>query len=335
MMPQPPEGDTAQAIRRAAVRATLAPSVHNTQPWTLRLTATSLEIYADWDRRLRVLDPRGRQLLLSCGCAVFNARVALAAAGFQVWVDRFPDPLRPNLIARLTPVPGPPIAALVDQPPIDGLDEVVPLRHTNRRRFLDESMPTEIIQDLISVAAVEGAELFAIDSPEHRLATARLSREADSREHTDPAYRAELRAWTSEDPGRLDGVTAMTVPHVDGCSGDELPVRDFDTHGMGRLPAQTHSSVHQCLLLLGTQQDSTAAWLQAGEALQHVLLEATRRGYVASPLTQVIEVAAANAELRTELGLTMHPHVLLRVGRAAVSPASRRRRLVDVLDESR
>ena len=45
------------ALRRAAVRATLAPSVHNTQPWRLKLTETELSIFADHTRQLKVLDP--------------------------------------------------------------------------------------------------------------------------------------------------------------------------------------------------------------------------------------------------------------------------------------
>src|SRR5690554_3741335 len=89
------------ALRRAVVRATRAPSVHNTQPWRFVRRDDVLEVYADWTRRLRVLDPSGRQLLLSCGCAVFNARVALAEAGFTSEVERFPAPDRSELVARL------------------------------------------------------------------------------------------------------------------------------------------------------------------------------------------------------------------------------------------
>jgi hypothetical protein len=64
-----------------------------------------------------------------------------------------------------------------------------------------------------------------------------------------------------------------------------------------------------------------------------VLLEITRHGYVASPFTQVTQVPAARAHLRQELRLVGYPHVLLRVGRAPLTPGSRRRRLVDVLIE--
>jgi hypothetical protein len=87
------------------------------------------------------------------------------------------------------------------------------------------------------------------------------------------------------------------------------------------------------MVLLCTDGDSPADWLRAGEALERVLLEITRHGLSASLLTQVTEVPATRAELRRELKLTGHPHVLMRIGRAPTTPASRRRRLVDVLTE--
>jgi hypothetical protein len=129
-------------------------------------------------------------------------------------------------------------------------------------------------------------------------------------------------------------VPAMAVPHVDAGANDDLPIRDFDSSGMGWLPVETRSSMDQCLLLLGTLDDEPAAWLRAGEALERVWLEITRRGYTASPLTQVIEVARTHELLPLELQLVMHPHVLLRVGRAPNTPASGRRPLQDVLVES-
>jgi hypothetical protein len=315
---------------RAAVRASLAPSVHNTQPWRYAVSRGSLELYADQTRRLRVLDPRGRQLVISCGCALLNARVALAAAGYDAHVQRFPDTTRPDLLARVT---------LPDEAtgwvPIGELDTAIEQRRTNRRQFLDRAVPAEVVSALVEAASAEGAELFPIARPEHRLAAARLSQEAEKLETADRAYRAEIRAWTTTDPHRVDGVLMMTVPHVDASAGDDLPIRDFDSTGLGWLPVETRSSMNQCLLLLGTLDDGPMAWLRAGEALERVWLEITRRGYVASPLTQLIEVARTHELLRLELQLGMHPHVLLRVGHAANTPPSRRRPLQDLLIESR
>jgi len=288
--------DLAQALRRAAVRATLAHSVRNTQPWRFVLSASSLQIHADWTRRLRVLDPRGRQLLISCGSAVFNARVALAADGYEAILQPFPDPANPDLLAQLTVA-----EQSGEQVRIGALDSVVRVRRTNYHRFTDEPTPDIVVDALIRAARLEGGELVPITQPQHRSVMAQLNRQAADLEEADPAYRAELRAWTTPTP-----------PYF----GDGAGVDD------GRL----------CQLLLGTRHDTPAAWLQAGQALEHVWLETTQRGYAASPLTQVTEVAATNGLLRRELQLTMHPHVLLYIGRAPPTPASRRRRLVEVLD---
>jgi hypothetical protein len=213
------------------------------------------------------------------------------------------------------------------------LEPAILTRHTNRRQFSDEAVPDELLGELEHAATAEHAQLFVVRDPDQRVVVASLSQRADDIEHLNPAYRAELRAWTTADPTRRDGVPNTAVPHVDGTSGDEVPIRDFDTHGAGYLPAGTHSTRNQCLVVLSTAGDGPADWLRAGEALERVLLEVTRHGYTASPLTQVTEVPSARTQLRTELGLTGYPHVLLRIGRAAATPGSRRRRLVDVIVE--
>jgi hypothetical protein len=318
-----------KALRRAAVRATRAPSVHNTQPWRFVLVGDCLQIHLDPTRRLRVLDPRGSRALLSVGSALFNARVALAASGHRVTVERFPDPSRPNLVARviIDEAAGPGEAVLAQ------LDPMIDVRRMNRREFSDESTPDCVVDALVDAANIEGGEAVAIVRPDDRLAVARLSQLADQAQNADPAHRAELRAWTCDDRGRWDDVP---------CAGSRLsePVgapglsRDPDPRGAARWSNRLRTTRNQCLLLLGSLDDDPLAWLHAGEALERMLLELTRKGYVASSLTQVIEVASTRQELSRQLGLTMHPHVLLRVGRAPATAPTRRRRLVDVLTEA-
>lgn len=299
--------------------------MHNTQPWQFELRDGILEVYADRRRQLQVLDPRGRQLRISCGCAVFNARVALAAAGVAVDVDRRPDPRRPDLVARLIATGG------ISDPALARLDGAIDARHTNRRRFADDAVDDAVVAGLVASARLEGADLVPVVREEHREAVARLSQFADRYELADPAYRAELRRWTTDDPRRDDGVPAQAIPQVDGTAEDEIPLRDFDSSGMGWLPGNTQSSARQCLLLLTTRRDDEGAWARAGEALERVLLELTQHGYATSPLTQAIEVPHTHELLRSELAMSGHPQLLLRVGRApAVSP-TRRRPLKEVL----
>jgi len=317
-----------EVLRRAAAQALLAPSVHNTQPWRFVLTADSLEIHADRTRQLQVLDPSGRQLVISCGCALFNARVALASRGYDAVVERCPDPDRQDLLARIS-LP----AERSERVEIGALDRFIISRQTNRRRYAHEPVPAEVVRYLIESARAEQAILVPVQSFSHRLAVARLSQEAERVENANPAYRAELRAWTGDTPGRRDGVPAMAVPHVTGESYDDIPIRDFDTHGTGALPAETRSDLDQCLFLLGTVADGALSWLRAGEALERLWLDTTRLGYVASLFTQPVEIPYVRERLRFELELAIRPQLLLRVGKAPLTSSSRRRGLSEVLDD--
>ena len=101
------QGETKALFRKAVQRASWAPSVHNTQPWHFVVRPDVLELYGDSVRQLGALDRTGRQMVISCGCALFNARVGLAAERV-VQVERLPDAAEPDLLARLTVLDEPP-----------------------------------------------------------------------------------------------------------------------------------------------------------------------------------------------------------------------------------
>lgn len=258
-----------QALRRAAVRATLAPSVRNLQPWALIVGTRTLELRADLSRGPRGLDPLGRQSVISCGCALFNARVSLAADGWNAVVERYPDPDRPDLLARVSVAGSAGSSAIGKFQETTGLgqlDEAIENRRSSRQPFLPDAVAKSVLPGLILAAAAEGGRLVEITSAADRLIITNLA--------------------------------STPAPSV---------------------------------LLLGTAADGPAAWLWAGEALEHTLLETTRRGYAVCPLSEVLEPAGVRVALRTQLRLSMQPQLIILVGRAEPTPASRRRRLADVL----
>lgn len=309
--PVPPPEPCVRGLEQAADLAMLAPSVHNTQPWRIVLHPDRMELWADRTRQLMVLDPTGRELVQSVGAALLNARVALSTEHWAVEVERVPRPSTPDLLAVVRPVSGP------ADPALAALEPAVARRRTNRRRYTAEQVPDDLVRHLTAQAAEEGVSLVPVLTDTHRRLVARLTQQADGIQNAAPAYRAELRRWTTRPAAAGDGVPSTVVPRVDGRARDDVPVRDFDTQGLGDLPSETGSRVDQTLVLLATRSDDPSAWLRAGEALQRVLLELTTRGWVASPLTQVIEVPITRTQLRAALTWDAHPQMLLRIGRAA------------------
>ena len=69
--------DQVHFLIETAVRA---PSVHNTQPWRFHVGPAGLELHADRSRQLPAVDPFGRELLISCGAALYGLRLRCPAA---------------------------------------------------------------------------------------------------------------------------------------------------------------------------------------------------------------------------------------------------------------
>lgn len=326
-MPTALAPDVQATLHDAAARATLAPSIHNTQPWRFVVGAGVLEVYADRGRAVPVVDPTGRQLALSCGAAIFAARAALAAAQFDVVTMLLPDGADSDLLASIA------VVGRTSFPDGDArrLDAAAEQRHSNRRQFTHELLPESAVDILVHAVQVEGAWLQPVRSETDRVALATQSQHADAMQNADPAYRAELRAWTTDHAARGDGVPSKAIPQVTGQAHDDIPIRDFDTTGDGRLPAETHSRLAQTLAILGTDEDKKRDWLVAGQALGRLLLELTSDGYVASVYSQVIEQPSTRERLRQDLRLTGHPQLLVRVGVAERTPATPRRPIADVI----
>jgi len=68
------------------------------------------------------------------------------------------------------------------------------------------------------------------------------------------------------------------------------------------------------VVVLATISDRSAEQIQAGQALQRVLLNATALGLSASFLSQPIEVTENRRQLRQLLADRLHPQVILRLG---------------------
>src|SRR5271166_2317279 len=91
----------AEIARYVVAKAVWAPSIHNTQPWRFTAGGQQISLHADAGRQLAVADPDGREMLISCGAALFNVRLALRSLGYVPETSVLPDPGQPALVARV------------------------------------------------------------------------------------------------------------------------------------------------------------------------------------------------------------------------------------------
>jgi nitroreductase len=325
-----------QAARDIVEQATLAPSIHNTQPWRFvsRIGTGAdtgmIELWTDPSRGLAVLDPTGRGRHISCGAALLHARLAAAVAGYAARVSILPDPAEPTHLADLELHVAQPGAAQREE---SDLVAAMARRHTSREPFSDNPVAEDTVRELRQAAEAEGTWLRIISTTEDAAAVAVLLAHADEVQAADPAYIDELRKWTHRgDKG--DGIPASAVPLTAPRErGSNYRLRDFvaDREPDADSPHEPPPVERPLVAVLGTTDDDVRSWIAAGQALGRLLLTATAHGVTASPLTQALEIPSTRARLASELGVMGHPQMLLRLGYGSSGAPTPRRPIEDVL----
>jgi nitroreductase len=327
MLPPP---DTEEFARRIVAEAVWAPSVHNTQPWCFTAGPQQIRLYADVGRRLTVADPDGREMMISCGAALFTARLALRSLGCIPEAGILPDPSDPTLVALLS---WPRQAAVTEYE--RRLFGQVRQRRTHRGAFDPVPLSPVLLAALREGAARDGATLRIVADDGQRAELAAAVETAERSLRLDSERVQELVRWTSP-PGspRPDGVPVTSYPARAEHTDPDFPGRDF-AHGRGwGLPPLSTTPLHRTagtVGLLTTDEDRAADWVNAGQALQRILLTASTCGVAAAIHSQPIELGSLRALIRTRLSDGRYPHLVLRLGTVIQVAASVRRPPADVL----
>ncbi|MEV0202719.1 hypothetical protein [Nonomuraea sp. NPDC050691] len=212
-----------RVIQGALEAARWAPSVHNTQPWSFAISGEEISLRADVDRKLRLGDPSDRELLISCGAALFTIRTALRCEGVEPVVRVLPDPDRPSLVATITLGE----AAEADER-VRAMGRQIERRRTHRAGFTDLPVPERLMDGLVREARDEGARLTPVRSPVAVAMLAALTQAAQGAQSQDRVLTLELIRW-ARPPGssRRDGVPAEGYPRTAPPTDPGFPQRDY------------------------------------------------------------------------------------------------------------
>ncbi|MFE7385254.1 Acg family FMN-binding oxidoreductase [Streptomyces zhihengii] len=323
-----------EAVSSWVADAVLAPSMHNAQPWLFRYDRIQgvLTLLLDASRTMPRTDPAARGLHVGCGAALFNLRVAAAAAGWEARVSVSPAGFAPELLAAVTFAPATGDAAG------DGLAELHPAiarRHTSRAPFSERPVPGELLDRLRQAALAEGGALDVADDWRGHTLTD-LAWDAEQEEKLSPEALEEIAHWTSERARDApEGIPAYA--RGPGRHGGRALVREFPGAeaaggaGEGADPGTAVFEWSPCLAVLGTRRDEPADWVRAGQAMERVLLRATLDGLSTSLNSQALEHPDLRWLLRDPLSGAAYPQMLIRLGYGPEAPATPRRPVSEVL----
>jgi hypothetical protein len=320
-----------RVFRLALEYGVLAPSSHNTQPWLFKINDNTLELYADKERILKTIDPKGRELIMSCGAALYTLRLTLRSFGYVEKTQLLPNPNSEDLLAVVT-------LTGTRQPNKEDkrLFGEIPNRHTQRGNFRDKPVDNAIINELELAANLEGVKLYITRNENTRGLIADLIAEGDKLQWSDPDFRDELATWTHPSHSKSqDGIPGYAL-HINDAASYLTPfiIRRFDMGRGQALKDQTLIYNSPALAVLHTSEDTPYYWLLAGQALAHILLRASFHTVHASFFNQPVEVEALRARLQNTLGLSGVPQLLFRLGYGEEAKATPRRDVDEVVIDS-
>ena len=291
--------------------AVLAPSAHNTQPWTFQVEGNHITLLPDFSRALSVSDPTHRELYLSLGCALANLLIAAEHFGFQVVVEEFPGGER-RPVARLSFVSG--------HAEVQGngaLFAAIAKRRTNREKYESRAVPNDTLQRLRAQVSDPAVRLDLVTETSKITTLAELTAKATLATLGRSDFRSELSRWVRNNyTKRPDGMPgfAVGVPNLPSLLA---PV-------MVRLPPMAKAEAEKArdriagsplVAVISAKDDAPPGWVKAGALFERLCLAAAAAGLRSAPYAGAFEAGSLHEDVERLLGVTgFRSQSLLRIG---------------------
>ncbi|WP_076789833.1 nitroreductase family protein [Chlorobium sp. KB01] len=303
--------------------ASLAPSGHNTQPWTVRIVEPQHWIVGSArERWLPAVDPQNREVLLSIGAFLENLVIAAEAHGYTIDL---------SVIAK-----SPSDKELVDIRLRKGQVRDFPLeriktRRTVRNNFLDREITADDLKyitihdkrpHLVKVIMPHGFYFPNLSPQGRRLQEGTI--EANRKQaFRDPAQE-ELANWIrwsnkeaekhrnglTPDTMEIGGIARLYVEYF--YNRKSVLSKSFRETTVDMVSKQ----VRQCggWLVITSENSRIQTLIEYGRVFEGMLLRIRERKIAIHPMTQMLEESPARDAIAAELGLAGEVQWILRIG---------------------
>ena len=274
----------------AVAAAMLAANPHNTQPWVFRVTATTVDVFADQGRRMPIGDPLDREQQIGIGCALENMNLALLARGFRPTTTLAPDAADPRHLATVILLPAAPTTS--------ELYAAIGRRHTNRGPYEARRVPPDLLDRVARHDDLAEIRVTWIDDPTTKDAMGALLVAATEAIIADRKQSEEAFGWFRSSRDEID-------MHRDGLT--------LDGQGFGAVQLTVAK-----LLPASSRTEGDAFWLEQTRTVHtatagaYGVLTVTERIDRDRSLGRVPEFGAPFERLLATPG--EHPLVAFRVG---------------------
>ena len=312
--------------------ATQAPSGHNSQPWWFETSDHSIVISPNLDRALPAVDGQHRELFISLGCALENLCTKATELHYQTKVSLSDEGVITIELQKSNTVIADPLAAVIEK------------RQTNRSEYEDRNIDPILLQNLMDrvseeVPATQGQVklyAFAKDTPLFKTLTQAVL-EGNTMQMGDPAFKDELLSWIRFNKKHAesthDGLSyaVLGAPNLPRWVTEPIVKASLKAKTQNKTDLKKiQSSSH--IILLTTEKNDIATWIQTGRTLERFLLLLTQAGIAHAYLNQPCEVPEINAMLRENLPIAQaYPQILLRLGYAQPMAYSKRKDIREVI----
>lgn len=356
----PKDGSMRGKLKFFLKYAILAPSSRNTQPWNFKiLNDNTIELYADTSRALPVVDPRGRELTISCGAALGYLQITIRHFGYKYKTEvlsSYEEKKKDErLLARInvydyggsdegtaniqennTEVNS------LQEDDNNRLFEAITTRRTNRFRFEDRNIPDILLAGFYYIVdkypqyqkqqkhQEDSIWLHIAEEDDEKNALAELIVQGDRIQLSDKHFRRELVSCIRLNRSRR---RRGDIPrYSSGISNFMSMISPFviTTFNINKKQAEKDRELaarSPVLVVLGSHSDEPLDWINTGMALANILLLASSENVCCSFLNQPIQISQLRPKLLDVISKNKgFPQVLLRMGYSSeqIRPSPRR-----------
>lgn len=286
--------------------ASFAPSSHNTQPWLFRLGEKRIDILPNFKRRLLASDPKDRQLYLSIGAAIGNLLMASEAYGLKMnlasgtlssSVSIIYDDLKSETIDSST------LIALIN-------------RHNNRFPFQYKPVPAEFYKKILDICGAKNIVATIVNDVETKKEIQKIVEDATEDAFSDKGFTNELSQWIKPSLKKYrDGMPGYNIG-IPFPLSFVLPwmIKHLNMSKSQRKMVTLQLEHATAYVVLSSDRDSKEGWLEIGETLERIVVEAENQGIKVGLLTAPIEIKNHYKRMQEILKIPSRPQTFFRIG---------------------